>query len=268
MGTDSGLQARFRRYILGECNLSPATAWSYEQGLRRLEAFIGKGRAEITAKDVRGYLREAPGRPRTKHISLAAIKSFHRWGVLEELWPANGIAALRGPKLTYDPRPALQPAEAAELLSVCNGPQEVRLVYLGLYAGLRIAESASISSETWLPDRLRFMGKGRKVREVPVHAELAGVRDEILARTTTVATLHGACKVLSFRCGLRFSSHGLRRTFAATLVELGVSRDVIGEMLGHAHSITVQAYAPVTWRERVEAIAKLSYTEPLRPMIS
>jgi hypothetical protein len=78
MGTDSDLQSRFRRYILGECNLSPATAWCYEQGLRRLEGFTGKDRAEVTAKDVRGYLREAPGTPRTKHISLAAIKSFHR----------------------------------------------------------------------------------------------------------------------------------------------------------------------------------------------
>jgi site-specific recombinase XerD len=107
MGTDPDLQSRFRRYILGECNLSPATAWSYEQGLRRLEAFIGKDRAEITSRDVWEYLREAPGTPRTKHLSLAAIKSFHRWGVLEELWSANGIAALRGPKLTYDPRPAL-----------------------------------------------------------------------------------------------------------------------------------------------------------------
>jgi hypothetical protein len=38
-----------------------------------------------------------------------------------------------------------------------------------------------------------------------VHPELAKMRDEILSRATTVATLHGTCKVLSFRCGLRFS---------------------------------------------------------------
>jgi hypothetical protein len=34
--TDAGLHARFRRYILNECNLSRATTWTYEQGLRRL----------------------------------------------------------------------------------------------------------------------------------------------------------------------------------------------------------------------------------------
>ena len=36
-------------------------------------------------------------------------------------------------------------------------------------------------------------------------------------------------------------------------------RDVVGALLGHAASITVAAYAPVTWREKVEAIGRLSY---------
>jgi integrase/recombinase XerD len=59
--------------------------------------------------------------------------------------------------------------------------------------------------------------------------------------------------------GLPFTSHALRRTFAHMLVKAGVNRDVVGALLGHAPNITVQAYAPVTWREKVEAIEKLPY---------
>lgn len=57
-----------------------------------------------------------------------------------------------------------------------------------------------------------------------------------------------------------FSSHTLRRTFGVTMSELGVSRDVIGALLGHAPgSVTVAAYIPVRWQEMLDAISRLTY---------
>jgi integrase len=183
------LRQRFARYLLAECNLSPATAFGYEQCLLRLERFTGKVAQDISVTDVRTFLRDSPHHPQTKGCTVVAIKPFHKWGVLEELWPANGILGLRGPKLIRNPRPALERDEARTVLSLCKRPNDYRLAYLGLYAGLRISESASITENEWRGDKLRFTGKGRKVREVPVHPELAAKRVIILSHSTTADSL-------------------------------------------------------------------------------
>ena len=253
------LRQRFARYLLAECNLSPVTAFGYEQCLLRLERFTGKRAEDISATDVRGFLRDSSYHPETKGCTVVAIKQFHRWGVLEELWPANGILGLRGPKLIRNPKPALERDEARTVLSLCKRPNDYRLAYFGLYAGLRISESASITENEWRGDKLRFTGKGRKVREVPVHPDLAGKRHIILSHSTTADSLKTSCRGLAFATGVSFSSHALRRTFAVSLAEARVSRDVIGALLGYAASVTTAHYAPVLFSEMREAIAQLSY---------
>jgi site-specific recombinase XerD len=253
------LVSQYLTYLMDECNLAPSTALSYSQGLDRLVKFCMRSPEQITVADLRRYLREAPGTPRTKHLSLAAIKSFHRWGHLEGYWSLDGIMSVRGPRIISDPKPSLSPREARALLSSCRTPNEHRLVYLGLLGGLRIAETASIDRDSWLEGRLRFVGKGRKSREVPLHPHLSAKRGEVLAHNTTVAALHQSCKVMSFRVGIAFSSHTLRRTFAVGLSEAGVQREVIGSILGHAPASVTERYAPVRWSEKVEAILKLRY---------
>jgi integrase/recombinase XerD len=67
------------------------------------------------------------------------------------------------------------------------------------------------------------------------------------------------CRAVSLTTEVPFTSHALRRTFAQTLVEEGCNRDVVGALLGHTGNVTVTHYAPITFREKVEAVARLSY---------
>jgi site-specific recombinase XerD len=257
--SDSPLRHRFVRYLVNERNLSVCTAWTYQCGLTRLEVFCGKPAEELTVTDVRAFLSETSFQPSTKNSVLAAIKSFHRWGVLEGEWELNALGLLVGPKMIRNPKPALTPEEARGVLALCRRPNETRLCYLGLFGGLRVTETASIGPDEWLKDRLRFVGKGRKEHEVPIHPELAARKDIILSRHPTRETLKQTCRAVSYALEVPFTSHALRRTFAQTLVEEGCNRDVVGALLGHTGNVTVTHYAPITFREKAEAIERLTY---------
>lgn len=260
VGSWVGLRGAFADYLLNECNLSPATAWTYECGLRRLETYCGKPPEELTVFDVRKFLRDPNYSPGTKNSTLVSIKAFHRWGQVEGYWISNGIASLRGPRLVHNPQPSLTFDEICHILTKPRRSNGFRLVYLGLYAGLRVSESARIDESMWLGDRLRFVGKGRKVREVPVHPTLERVRDIILSNSPSADSLKTTCRAISHVARVPFTSHALRRTFGVTLHEAGVDRDVIGALLGHAPAtVTVSSYVPVRWFEKTEAIKRLPY---------
>lgn len=250
----------FAHYLIDERNLSASTAFTYEQGLLRYERFVSSTAEAATPESGRRFLRESRYNPATKNATLVALKAYHRWGELEDKpWANPKLANLVGPKQHRQPKPALSIEEAAELLEVCRRPNEYRVVYLGLLAGLRISEAASITSSEWLSDRLRFYGKGRKRRDVPVVAELEAVKTEILSNATTAGTLKHVVRSLGHVTGIAFTSHALRRTFSVTLSEAGVPREVIGDLLGHAPMTTTEIYTPVRESEKFEAMAKLHY---------
>lgn len=257
----SPLRKRFTEYLLGERNLSPSTAFTYEQSLLRIERFTGVEAHMVTVAEMRRHLRESHFNPATKSASLAALRALHRWGEVEgEPWANPAFQALVAPKLLRNPKPSLSRDEARALLRVCRRPHEYRLIGFGLLAGMRISEAASITEDHWLQDRLRFMGKGRKVRDVPIVPELAALKGVILSRIpTSSGTLKHVCRALSHVTDVPFTSHALRRTFATTLSELGVSREVIGSLLGHAPASVTETYAPVRWSEKVAAMKLLSY---------
>lgn len=260
--SDAALRHDFAKYLVGERNLCASTAYTYEDSLLRLERFSGKKPAELSVDDIRRFMREAAYHPGTKNLALHAIKEFHKWGVIEGHWQRNGIPELRGQRNPINPKRSLERAEVLELLEASQRPTEARVALLGLYAGCRISESARIGEDEWKGTKLRFMGKGRKIREVPVHPELQEHRGLILSRTPSSGTLQHTVRSLAHYTGIDMSSHSLRRTFGVTLSEAGVEREVIGALMGHAPSSTLtKSYVPVRMNEMEQAIAKLSYRE-------
>jgi site-specific recombinase XerD len=258
----------FAAYVVGEKNLTPSTAFAYEQGLQRIEKFTGTQAHLLKVPDVRRFLRESPYNPSTKSGTLVAVKALHRWGRLEgKAWANPDIDAVPGPKQVINPKDALEPEQAALLLNTCRRPNEFRVIGLGLLGGLRVAESASIGEVEWVGDKLKFMGKGRKVRQIPVHADLAEMRNVIMRNpSTSPGTLKHVCRSLSYVTDIPFTSHMLRHTFARMLRRAGVPREVIGALLGHAPlGVTDGRYAPVEMDEMLDAIGRLTY--PTRPVL-
>jgi integrase len=107
-------------------------------------------------------------------------------------------------------------------------------------------------------DRLRFVGKGAKLREVPIHSELRAKLDLIFAIPTQAPGLHRLARQMRLNLGVNFRPHALRATFAHMLEEADIHHDVRAALLGHASTQTM-GYSGVSWRRKVEAIERLRY---------
>lgn len=261
------LRQSFHDYIVHELGQSPRTARTYAQGLKRLERFCGRPVEELVVDDGRRFLREAELASSTKNNTLAAWKAYHRFGVLEGRWELNGILALRVRKEHRKRGPSLTSADVPRILDACALPADFRMIYLGLYAGLRRREATFVRREHWQDGWLLVAeGKGGKERRVPVHPELEVVRRMILATDPIGdATLQNASQRVRRRSGVVFQTHWLRRTFSRKLEAQEVAHEVIGELLGHASDMTSH-YAGVSERRMVEAVNQLSLRQlGLRP---
>jgi integrase len=111
-------------------------------------------------------------------------------------------------------------------------------------------------------DRLRFIGKGAKTREVPIHPELRAKLPMIFSQETRAPNVTRLARVMRQHTGVAFRPHALRATFAHVLEEADVHHDVRASLLGHGSTVTM-GYSGVSWRRKAHAIAKLDYS-PLR----
>lgn len=259
---ESNPRTRYAKYLVGERNYTVSTAYTYENNLVRMERFLGKPADQFTSDDLRRFIRDSDYHPATKNSCLVAAKSYHKFEALEGRCELNGILAVQMLKLNREPKPCLTPAEARILLDACRRPNEFRLVYFGLYAGLRVSDSARIGEKEWLAgDRLRFeQKKGRRPLEIPVHPELDAVRSKILATSTSRGNLRHVARSLSYYTEIPFTSHTLRRTFSDVLLEADVQEGVVIALLGQSQKTVLRShYSAPKWHHKVEAIGRLEY---------
>jgi len=255
------LKARFADYLTVELGRQPGTVKVYLWRLGYLERLADKPITEITAEDLRSLKRERTLASETVKSLITAARQFHSWGALEGLWPLGDLALVRTPPINDShSSPPLTEEALEKLLNGCRYPNEYRLVYLGLYAGTRIAEAGAMNEQHWVRDEevLRFRGKGTKLREVPVHPELARILPLIFSKPIHPSTMQGVKERLEERLKVRFVAHQLRKTFSTALQDAGVEEKVIEDLLGHKGSVT-RRYAPVTPKMRAEAISRLGY---------
>jgi integrase len=278
---ESPLFKRFLEgYLQGERRFGQDTVRTYVGGLRRLEDFLV---VPLTVGpewlpdlgSIRSFVSVAPYAQSTKRTSVSAYKAWVRFLVLEgELHPDRmaELEAIVVPDDGYEPPLPLQPAQVKELLAAIETPAETKVVYLGLFQGTRISETARMDTEHRVSDedgdRLRFQGKGRgrrgKVREIPLHPEVGQRWDLITSFQTDAGDvrrhLEHVVEKLRERVGFFFVSHTLRDTFAQTLLNQRVLPVVVSDLLGHApRDMLFRHYGRVPFDQKKEAINQLRY---------
>ncbi|MDV6331611.1 tyrosine recombinase XerC [Asticcacaulis sp. 201] len=245
----------------------------------------------VSAGDIRGWMahlrgKEHPLSARSLAQHLSAIKSFHSFLDLHFDRPNAQVALMRGPRLKATlPRP-LNPDQAFGLLNETrmdsdrddweNARDEA--VYMLLYGlGLRISEALSLTvKDTPLGETLRVVGKGNKMRALPV---LAAVREAIESyrrqQPFTLAPhdklfrakrggelsprhVQASLQHLRSRLGLsdRATPHALRHSFATHLLGSGADLRSIQELLGHVSLSTTQKYTQVDTERLLSAYAQ------------
>ena len=213
--------------------------------IERLHAQVKERRSPSTANRCAALLR---------HMFNTAEK----WGLLERS-PAKGIALFREPP----PRDIfLSLEECRRLLEACDAEPNLHaaaLFKLAMYTGRRIGE---LLKAKWADVNLE-----RKTLTVP--ATKAGERQFVFLNDAALAVLgalprvtgnphliagsspgkalvfyHPAWKRVLTRAGLAyFPPHGLRHSYASTLVSEGVPIETVGHLLGHKSSVTTRRYA-------------------------
>jgi len=274
----------FLKELLLELGCSGATLEAYRHDLGLLGAFLAhrgiRDLSDVTTLDLIDFMASRSGAGdgrRTRGRRSAAIRSFFRF--LMENGRITRNPALLLPSITPGrllPK-ALGPAVVAKLL-------HAHLILELLYgAGIRASEATGLRPSDVDPEvaLVRVLGKGRKVRRVPLgkpslrslERYLKEARPKLrkpdspdhllLSRTGRALSrqaLWAAVKKLVARAGLDLciSPHTLRHSFATHLVAGGADLRAVQEMLGHASIDTTQIYTTMA-SERLRDVHKMHH---------
>jgi integrase/recombinase XerC len=267
---------RFFRHLSDERGLSAHTIQGYR---RDLAVFVGYLESQgirdwpmIDARVVRGFVawrhRNSVG-GRSIQRELSALRTFFEFCMREAIMTRNPARAVSAPKasrrlpntLDTDRTGALVELDGEDPLSL----RDRAMLELTYSSGLRLSELCALAVvDVDLEGGLvRVLGKGRKVRVVPVgryareavrawlavRADLAGPGENALfvsrrGRRISARTVQArfAKRALERGIGVHVHPHMLRHSFATHLLESSGDLRAVQELLGHADIGTTQVY--------------------------
>jgi len=243
-------QEAIKSYLRYAGRFTARTQQHYKMVVWRFYKCMPLYAADLTVEHIELYLDSIKATNRTKNAHLTAIKSF--CGYLHDYLDLPNKAA-KIKMLPEDPpkRRWLTPEEVDKILAVCN-ENERKIILLLCHTGLRASELQSLQPNNFNAEltAIRFCGKGRKVRVVPLNSTSLScitVCNELslnfLMSYRKRNALYGMCKRLSVKAGAPVAGpHSYRRFFATSLVKKGVSIYHVSKLLGHADVRTTEIY--------------------------
>ncbi|GJQ31059.1 MAG: tyrosine recombinase XerD [Phycisphaerae bacterium] len=279
---------RFRGYLRVECGLAPRSIEAYSWDILLLLADLAPHAptlAGATPRRVAEHLaslktaRYMQAASVTRH--LASVRVFFRWAFATGLTPKDPTDILERPTRWKRLPDVLSSAQMRKLLDIRptagedeGVPLHLRdraLLELLYSSGLRASEAAAITTSDYLEavGALRVIGKGSKVRLVPMGVPARRAMDEYLAHCRpALVRMEGGhegrlllsksgrplervavwqiVKRRAAKAGLRdVHPHTLRHSFATHLLVGGADLRVVQELLGHADIGTTQIYTHV-----------------------
>ena len=267
---------RFCRHLADERGLSAHTVQGYRRDLTVFSRYIDstgvRDWPSIDARVVRGFVawrhRNSVG-GRSIQRGLSALRTFFDFCMREAVTTRNPARAVSAPKASRRLPNALDTDRVGALVEL-DGEDSLSLrdramLELTYSSGLRLSELCALAvADVDLEGGLvKVLGKGRKVRVVPVgrhardavrawlaaRAELAGPGESALfvsrrGRRISARTVQArfARRALERGTGVHVHPHMLRHSFATHLLESSGDLRAVQELLGHADIGTTQVY--------------------------
>ena len=273
----------YEMYLTTEAKLSKNTCISYVNDITQYLDYIKKYREkhdpeDINIEDIRSYLASL----KRNHISstsqsrkLSAMKSFHKFLMLEKYVTKNVAKLIQNPKQEKKLPTVLSIEEVENLLNVLSDdtPLELRnktMIELAYSSGLRVSELVDLKLGNLHLNNgfIEIFGKGNKERIVPVGEEaiylinkyletarLLYVNNKskdyvFLTRRGTNMSRQMFFEIIREKAKLagitkEISPHKLRHSFASHLLERGIDLRLIQELLGHESISTTEIYTHI-----------------------
>lgn len=233
---------------------SPATVRAYLGDIERY------GGTPLSCSPERARaIRDSGLAPRTiaRHLASHAAWARHTYPSQEKWFLARPSVGVVTPHVVP------LPEEMRRFIAAETDPQWRALWALMCGAGLRVSEAVAVRSEHICidPMKVRVLGKGSKVRDIPLSAEVSGY---VLAAWPqspmfpwSVRTVQRRVKVIAVKAGLpgTWHPHALRHGFATAAWSSTGDLRTVGDLLGHASISTTMIYTHVNDERRTVAVA-------------
>lgn len=290
------LMFRFLEYLETERNASPRTVEAYHRSLMQFREWMGARFsvwADCVTEDFRAWLYEALNqqlKTSTIRLRFAALRSFYTWQMRHDALGENPLAEVSLPRASHRLPVHLSLRQMENLLALpLQVPvdkkhpawipyRDAAILELFYACGIRLSELVGLNADALShgDDCVRVLGKGRKVRLVPV----GDYAREAVEKYRAMAGLPGDGPLFISRLGRRMSGrsvqqmldkylqlsdipfhispHKLRHTFATHLLDAGADLRSVQELLGHSSLSTTQIYTHVT-KTRMKEVYRMAH---------
>jgi len=246
--------------LFSESNLDPLTAedWQIEEWLAEL----------------RNAKNGQPLAPRTKRMHMENLSAVYNYAVTRRMLQVAPTESVRLPREPDKEPRILENAELRELLGNAENPQHHMMLMLLIYTGMRRNELRSLRWENVTLESLTVIGKGDKLRHIPVHPALA---EEIIAtKPVSEYLIYGPRRRMLTQSGIYSrleqvkagmidcTFHDFRRTVATSLAENDVPEGIIDKIMGWSpRTVQSRYYVRRADARLQEAILRLYSSDPI-----
>jgi integrase/recombinase XerD len=288
----------FMQFLAAEKRLSPNTLAAYRNDLRQFEEYLAARQHEplgngsingngvvapadpttASREQVAGFflsLREDKGySAATIARKMAAVKSLFHYLTKQGAITANPTADLGSPEVKKPLPRAISVDDVDRLMRQADkkgtpeGLRDRAMLHLLYATGMRVSElvTLDLNDLDFEPPAVRCVGRGRRVRTLPVNQRSLIVLRDYLERGRTQLLRPGAptpalflnhrgqrltrqgfwliMKAVARESGVtsEVTPHTLRHSFAAHKLSDGLALPKLRELLGHANISTTQIY--------------------------
>jgi integrase len=249
-----------------ESGLDPLTArdWEIEEWLAGLQCPRTKG----------GDDNATPLALRTVRLHAENLSAVYGYTVLRGLLPVSPMETVKLPREPDKEPRILEPHELRQLLGQAITETQWLLLHTLMYTGMRRAEIRHLKWEDISPTSIKVIGKGDKLRHIPLHPALAEVIITHTDPKSPYAFAGRGEKPMSdsgidsllhkVTAGVACSFHDFRRTVATSLAENDVPEGIIDRIMGWAPRTVGRRYYIRRADHRMqEAILRLYADNPL-----